>query len=752
MKNSNNKFKKRLMKLSVIALLGLVIPITSLVMATDAVVENDESEDSMTTTGGLEIDVLHQGLELEVISVEKEPEPEPQRYIMAFSASKSSPRMGDFIGGTGRTASIYSESSGGYALTYIEPAPRSSGVVPILDESANRYKIALSGLIGWVDKTELRAVPYTGVKGNDYYYVNDKNELIHAFSNQGSTSTTYALMNQGKAPSYLARNKRYISYDGKYFYNDNLDGINRLVKDYNASETARPNSINSTNPFYNYFQYLPVRTQSLLTSADYRKYLTNNGTVRTNRLSSSLYDVEKDFVDMGNFFGSNPTLGFVTAIHESGFGASNLARNRNNFFGHNAVDSDPNKAKGYLTPAVGSYAHFSDFINWSYSNIHYTYYNGGFVGNKKIGMNVKYASDPYWGEKIAAHYYNMDQGSGGKDYGLYTLGRIKTTNAKLYKDASTTSGSPARNKDGTPRQDSMIAITETLTRGGKKWYKFTAESMLDGNKDYLRWTSDGSKLELPFIIANSQLYIEADNVDIVYQGKGTSILTQTQKKIKKSPTLEKTEKTIVTTKDTNLKADWSNDYSTTFVIPKGTEIKEARFTNNGWVYVIANYKPTGSNYVGFITADSVKVVDESTPPPTNLPKPGNIKYKVNASNGLNLRAAPINGSVVTAIPHNTIVTGGTPLNGWVHVNYNGRTGYVSSDFLTKVDEGTKPKFHKYDLNEDSKVNILDMMLIRVAILEPNSVSNEKKKIYDLNGDNKINILDMMLIRVHILNN
>ena len=44
-----------------------------------------------------------------------------------------------------------------------------------------------------------------------------------------------------------------------------------------------------------------------------------------------------------------------------------------------------------------SYTHLKRYLR-----ANYTYYHGGFLGNKDSGINVSYASDPYWGEKIAA--------------------------------------------------------------------------------------------------------------------------------------------------------------------------------------------------------------------------------------------------------------------------------------------------------------------------------------------------------------
>ena len=42
-------------------------------------------------------------------------------------------------------------------------------------------------------------------------------------------------------------------------------------------------------------------------------------------------------------------------------------------------------------------------------------YHGGFFGDKAGGMNVRYASDPYWGEKAADFYRTFDMVMQGRD-------------------------------------------------------------------------------------------------------------------------------------------------------------------------------------------------------------------------------------------------------------------------------------------------------------------------------------------------
>ena len=51
-------------------------------------------------------------------------------------------------------------------------------------------------------------------------------------------------------------------------------------------------------------------------------------------------------------YGVPPLVTLGQAALETGFGTSNFARERNNFFGMNAIDSDPNQAYGYSDPGA----------------------------------------------------------------------------------------------------------------------------------------------------------------------------------------------------------------------------------------------------------------------------------------------------------------------------------------------------------------------------------------------------------------
>jgi len=87
------------------------------------------------------------------------------------------------------------------------------------------------------------------------------------------------------------------------------------------------------------------------------------------------------------------------ACHESDFGRSRLAREKKNLYGFMAYDSDPyNSAK--------SYAHFEDSIEDVCALLaqHYLFPCGKhYNGPTPTGINVRYASDKGWAQKVVAH-------------------------------------------------------------------------------------------------------------------------------------------------------------------------------------------------------------------------------------------------------------------------------------------------------------------------------------------------------------
>lgn len=62
------------------------------------------------------------------------------------------------------------------------------------------------------------------------------------------------------------------------------------------------------------------------------------------------------------------------------------------------------------------------------------------LGNKGFGLNLKYASDPYWSIKAAKYAYDLDKASNNydgnlTDYGQYDVYLINKFDAHFKKEA-----------------------------------------------------------------------------------------------------------------------------------------------------------------------------------------------------------------------------------------------------------------------------------------------------------------------------
>lgn len=176
--------------------------------------------------------------------------------------------------------------------------------------------------------------------------------------------------------------------------------------------------MNATSPYINYFQYLPFRSVSAYTSepldAIVAHYAADN---------SILLNTGTSFQDYQNTYGTNALLMLGIAANESSWGTSNIALTNNNLFGLNAVDSSPGESAYYYADARTCIKDFSEtYLSRQYLNPENWTYFGGYLGNKASGINVKYASDPYWGEKAASIASAADRLMNNYDLNVYVLG------------------------------------------------------------------------------------------------------------------------------------------------------------------------------------------------------------------------------------------------------------------------------------------------------------------------------------------
>jgi beta-N-acetylglucosaminidase len=291
------------------------------------------------------------------------------------------------------TTTIYNASLS-TSLTYVQPNTE----MKYLGADEEKVKVQIADTIGYVKQADVLLVPTALLQGRSYYQVTNGN-LVHVIYN--TTSNTYTSYTYGKAPSFMQVGQKYYSWDGDTFYNEAGQHVG----------TA-----------YQYFNVLSLRTKTNYTADELNRF------VAAYRSQSPLKELGTAFKQAEEKYQVNALYLLAQAILESNWGLSQLAQTKNNLFGIKAYDSDPlNSADSFKsfeecidymakTIVAGRYANPSD---WRY--------NGAVLGDKSVGFNVRYASDPYWGQKIAGWMYQADQFLGRKDIGRY---KVMVTNTE----------------------------------------------------------------------------------------------------------------------------------------------------------------------------------------------------------------------------------------------------------------------------------------------------------------------------------
>ena len=272
-----------------------------------------------------------------------------------------------------------------------------------LGTSNGKVRFMIAGVIGEVDESKVQVTDLDNAQSYSSYYA-DSTTLVHHICMNMTTPGWGASVMVGMRPDYLTSGTTYYSYDGHYFYTS----YSKMLSDYQSD--TRSHAVNAGNPYYNYYQYLPLRTVTEYSGSELDSFInTYAGS------SSKMYNTGSTFVNYQNTYGTNALLMASVAACESGWGKSYYALNRNNLFGLNAVDSDTGQAFTFNS-VDGCIKDFSEtYLSKRYLRPTYTYYHGAFLGDKASGINVSYASNPYWGEEIANVAWNLDKAGGYKD-------------------------------------------------------------------------------------------------------------------------------------------------------------------------------------------------------------------------------------------------------------------------------------------------------------------------------------------------
>ena len=353
-----------------------------------------------------------------------------------------------------------------------------------------KVKFKLSGSIGYVNpsEVEIRNMDPEVVTTYISNYVIENGEIKHVMQTDVNYYNSASVITLGPAPSGM-KEGTYYSYDGIYFYPDNLDGFKMMIDDYKGGTNYR--AINANNPYYNYYLYLPARTISNYISEDLKKDFSTYHSKMTSYPAkageSHLYGEHLSFIEYQGEYGVNSMMSLGLAKNESGMGKSIIAYNKNNLFGMAAFDSNTGNALSFPTVKQGIRYFTKNVISEGYVDPldYLNRFQGGHFGNKESGFNVKYASDPYWGEKEASYYYNFDKAYGMQDYQKYTVG-IKGNNGNynIKKEASTTSKSLYQT---TKNKNIPFIILDTVQNSEGTWYKVqTDPTLLPGRNDLQR--------------------------------------------------------------------------------------------------------------------------------------------------------------------------------------------------------------------------------------------------------------------------
>ena len=369
-------------------------------------------------------------------------------------------------------------------------------------------RVRIADFTGWIPQEAYEIVPCTWIKSHSYYTVtNDSitHYLITKISEGFPSPYGHTI---GPKPEQLSPGT-YYSYDGHYFYSRMED----LMDDYKNNSYAH--SVNANSPYYNYYQYLSNHTKTNYSSVNIDEYIRNNMGISKDVIGNTATAGTSKLYGMGTFFynaqqikGINALLSFSLARNESGNGTSWISVNKNNGFGLGAVDSNAaGGAEKYPTFNYGINYLADHWLTYGFIHPRDGRYFGPQYGNKYIGMNVKYASDAYWSETMAAYYYAFDRAYGLQDYNYYQLGVVnQPTNAYIYPEVY----APYYRYQYPEAEDAVVIVGE-VNAGGELWYKVISDLNLD---DSLNEKSSGD-----YNWNSSYVYVKASNVKKINKAK-----------------------------------------------------------------------------------------------------------------------------------------------------------------------------------------------------------------------------------------
>ena len=237
-----------------------------------------------------------------------------------------------------------------------------------------RIPVQVAGLTGYVNASQV-----TEIDSNDTFipdYVSDGKYVYHRYSPYTKVMVAYHNANMQVGKSYYS-----------------ADGIN-----FGTFKLDHP------------FQFSNLKSRTNYTAADINRLYSLMGAN-----DSKLAGKGATFKAAEQRYGVNALYLVAHSALESAWGRSKIARDKNNFFGISAYDDTPYTSATKFDDVDSGIMGAARWINSKY--LHNSGYpaNGAYLGNKAGGMNVNYATAPYWGESIASIMFSANEKLGRKD-------------------------------------------------------------------------------------------------------------------------------------------------------------------------------------------------------------------------------------------------------------------------------------------------------------------------------------------------
>jgi len=237
-----------------------------------------------------------------------------------------------------------------------------------------RIPVQVAGLTGYVNASQVTAVDSSNTFIPDY--VSDGMYVYHRYSPYTKVMVAYHNANMQVGKSYYS-----------------ADGIN-----FGTFKLDHP------------FQFSNLKSRTNYTAADINRLYSIMGAS-----DSKLAGKGATFKAAEQRYGVNALYLVAHSALESAWGRSNIAKDKNNFFGISAYDDSPYTSATKFDNVDSGILGAARWINSRY--LHNSGYpaNGAYLGNKAGGMNVNYATAPYWGESIASIMFSANEKLGRKD-------------------------------------------------------------------------------------------------------------------------------------------------------------------------------------------------------------------------------------------------------------------------------------------------------------------------------------------------